>query len=181
MSPLSRRAVLRAGVAGTAVGALVRGGVAAAAGARSDIGVSAHPFPLSAVRLSAGSPFAANQARTLAYLDFLDINRLLHMFRVTAGLSSSATPCGGWESPATELRGHTTGHLLTALAQAYASTGATAYRTKGDSMVAVLAQCQARSANAGYLSAFPESFIDRVEARQAVWAPYYTLHKSSAR
>ena len=24
---------------------------------------------------------------------------------------------------------------------------------------------------------YPEEFIDRVEARQPVWAPYYTLHK----
>jgi DUF1680 family protein len=185
--PVSRRTLLRAGAAGTAIltgtatGALSLSG---AAHARPDTGVTAHPFPLSAVRLPAGSPFTANQARTHAYLLFLDLDRLLHMFRVTVGLPSSATPCGGWESPATELRGHTTGHLLTALAQAYASTGTTAFKTRGDSLVTVLAQCQARAAtagfNPGYLSAFPESFIDRVEARQAVWAPYYTLHKIMA-
>ena len=35
----------------------------------------------------------------------------------------------------------------------------------------------AHGANAGYLSAFPETFFDRVEARTGVWAPYYTLHK----
>ncbi|MFI7545035.1 beta-L-arabinofuranosidase domain-containing protein [Actinoplanes sp. NPDC049599] len=184
---VSRRTLLRAGAAGTAIlggtatGALTLGG---AAGARPDTGVSAYPFPLSAVRLPAGSPFAANQARTHAYLTFLDPDRLLHTFRLNVGLPSSATACGGWESPTTELRGHTTGHLLTALAQAYASTGTTAFRTKGDGIVTVLAQCQARAAaagfTAGYLSAFPESFIDRVEARQAVWAPYYTLHKIMA-
>jgi uncharacterized protein len=185
--PVSRRTLLRAGAAGTAIltgtsaGALSLVGVAAA---RPDTGVSAHPFPLGAVRLSAGSPFAANQARTHAYLTFLDPDRLLHTFRVNVGLASSAVPCGGWESPTTELRGHTTGHLLTALAQAYASTGTTAFKTKGDGIVTVLAQCQARATtagfNPGYLSAFPESFIDRVEARQAVWAPYYTLHKIMA-
>jgi DUF1680 family protein len=188
-SPVSRRTLLRAGAAGAA--ALTATGLTtgtpalgSAAAARPDTGVSAYDFPLTAVRLTAGSPFAANQARALAYLTFLDIDRLLHMFRLTAGLPSSATPCGGWESPTTELRGHSTGHLLTALAQAYASTGTAAFRTKGDSIVAVLAQCQARATaagfNPGYLSAFPESFIDRVEARQAVWAPYYTLHKIMA-
>jgi uncharacterized protein len=50
--------------------------------------------------------------------------------------------------------------------------------------VAQLAICQSRATTAGYrtgyLSAFPESFIDRVEARQSVWAPYYTLHKIMA-
>ena len=35
----------------------------------------------------------------------------------------------------------------------------------------------ARGATPGYLSAFPEEFFDRVEARKGVWAPYYTLHK----
>ena len=50
------------------------------------------------------------------------------MFRVTAGLPSPATPCGGWESPSTELRGHSLGHVLTALAQAWADTGETAFR-----------------------------------------------------
>lgn len=146
----------------------------------ADIGVSVLPFPLSAVTLQAG-PFQANRDRTLAYLSFVDADRLLHTFRLNVGLSSTAQAVGGWESPTTELRGHSTGHLLTALAQAYASTGDTTYKTKGDYIVSVLAQCQSRAAqsgfNTGYVSAYPESFIDRVEARQTVWAPYYTLHK----
>ena len=81
------------------------------------------------------------------------------MFRLNVGLSSSATPCGGWESPTTELRGHSTGHVLTALAQAYASTGDTAFRTKGDYDRHRAGQCQARAAtagfNTGYLSRVP--------------------------
>ena len=141
--------------------------------ARPDSGVSAYAFPLTAVRLAAG-PFADNAARTHAYLRFLDADRLLHMFRVTAGRSSSAAPCGGWESPTTELRGHSIGHVLTALAQAYAGTGEAAFKTKGDYLVAQLALCQRPN---GFLSAYPESFIDRVETGQQVWAPYYTLHK----
>src|SRR6185503_15969102 len=38
----------------------------------------------------------------------------------------------------------------------------------------------AKGSHPGYLSAFPEELIDRVEARQRVWAPYYTLHKMLA-
>ncbi|GAB3831303.1 beta-L-arabinofuranosidase domain-containing protein [Dactylosporangium cerinum] len=179
--PVTRRTVLRTtAVAGaaTAVAPLLMSGEAAAA--RPDTGVSAYAFPLTAVQLLS-SPFSAAAGRIHSYLLFLDNDRLLHTFRLNVGLSSSATPCGGWESPTTELRGHSTGHILSALAQAYASTGNTAFKTKGDQLVTVLAQCQSRAAtagyNTGYLSAFPESFIDRVEARQAVWAPYYTLHK----
>ncbi|KUL29159.1 glycoside hydrolase family 127 protein [Actinoplanes awajinensis] len=160
----SRRTLLKAA-------ALLPAGPALAL--RPDAGVTAYAFPLTAVRLGAGR-FAENTARTHAYLRFLDADRLLHMFRVTAGRPSSATPCGGWESPSTELRGHSIGHVLTALAQAYASTGEAAFKTKGDYLVAELALCQRPN---GFLSAYPESFIDRLEAGQQVWAPYYTLHK----
>ncbi|GIE90050.1 beta-L-arabinofuranosidase domain-containing protein [Actinoplanes regularis] len=165
---LSRRTLLKTGAAGAA-GALLP----APALARPDTGVSAYAFPLTAVRLGSG-PFADNAGRTQTYLRFLDSDRLLHMFRVTAGLASSATPCGGWESPTTELRGHSIGHVLSALAQAYASTGDTAFKTKGDYLVTQLALCQKSN---GYLSAYPESFFDRLEGGQSVWAPYYTLHK----
>ncbi|BCJ75705.1 hypothetical protein CS0771_52490 [Catellatospora sp. IY07-71] len=184
MSALSRRTVLRAGAVGAAAAA-VAGSLPAspAHAARTDIGTSVHPFPLGAVTLLSG-PFLSNTGRTHSYLNFLDADRLLHTFRLNYGLSSSATACGGWESPTTELRGHSMGHVLTGLAQAYASTGTTSFKTKGDYLVAQLAICQARAVtagyNTGYLSAYPESFIDRVEARQQVWAPYYTLHKIMA-
>ncbi|MEU4625888.1 beta-L-arabinofuranosidase domain-containing protein [Actinoplanes sp. NPDC023801] len=169
----NRRTLLIAGAAGAAgaAGVLLPSGPARAA--RPDFGVSAYAFPLAAVRVSAG-PFLDNAGRTRTYLRFLDADRLLHMFRVTNGLPSTATPCGGWESPATELRGHSIGHVLSGLAQAYASTGDSTYQAKGDYLVAQLALCQRPN---GFLSAYPESFIDRVETGQQVWAPYYTLHK----
>ncbi|WP_158848794.1 glycoside hydrolase family 127 protein [Saccharothrix deserti] len=190
----SRRAVLRAGAvvaSAAALPALANTPAAAEptaadqsrAAARPDTGVSAEAFPLGVVTLLAG-PFQSNTTRTHTYLKFLDPERLLHTFRLNVGLPSSAVPCGGWESPTTELRGHSTGHVLTALAQAYAITGDTAFRTKGDYLVTQLAACQDRAQtagfNTGYLSAFPESFITRVEERQQVWAPYYTLHKIMA-
>ncbi|MEN3304814.1 MAG: uncharacterized protein V7603_1016 [Micromonosporaceae bacterium] len=179
-SPMERRTLLRG--AGALVAApLLR--IPAAQVARTDLGVSVFPFPLGAVRLLAG-PFLDNMNRTLAYLSFVDPDRLLHMFRLNAGIASGAQACGGWESPTTELRGHSTGHLLTALAQAYANTGDTAYQSKGDYLVSALATCQAaatgRGFHTGYLSAYPENFFDRLESGQSVWAPYYTIHKIMA-
>ena len=38
-----------------------------------------------------------------AYLLSLDVDRLLHTFRLNAGLPSSAKPYGGWEEPKGEL------------------------------------------------------------------------------
>ncbi len=110
------------------------------------------------------------------YLLSLDVDRLLHTFRINAGLPSSADPLGGWEDPKCEVRGHFVGHYLSACALMYASTGDDKLKKKGNAVVAGLAECQKRLGS-GYLSAFPEEFFDRVEATRPVWAPYYTLHK----
>ncbi|WP_082373344.1 beta-L-arabinofuranosidase domain-containing protein [Nocardia sp. NRRL S-836] len=151
--------------------------------ARQDFGVAAEPFPLGAVALLPG-PFLDNTARTHAYLRFLDPDRLLHTFRRNVGLPSGVVPCGGWESPDSELRGHSTGHVLSALAQAFASTGDRAFSVRADYLVEQLAMCQDRARIAGYstgyLSAFPEGFIGHAEAREPVWSPYHTLHKIMA-
>lgn len=145
--------------------------------------LQAEPFPLKEVRLLAG-PFRDAMERNERYLLALDPDRLLHTFRLNVGLPSSAKPYGGWEAPNIELRGHSLGHYLSALALTYAGTGDARFKARADAIVAELAKCQAASPkagfHAGYLSAFPESFIDRVETRRPVWAPWYTLHKIMA-
>jgi len=140
------------------------------------IDFKAQPFNLKQVHLLDG-PFKDAMERDRKYLHELDSDRLLHMFRVNAGLPSSAEPLGGWERPDCELRGHTMGHYLSACALMYASTGDEKLKAKADAIVAELAKCQEKSGETGYLSAFPESWFDRVEAVKRVWAPYYTLHK----
>lgn len=140
----------------------------------------AEAFPLHSVRLLE-SAFADNQGRNTNYLHFVSPERLLHTYRLNVGLPSDAQPCGGWEAPDVELRGHSTGHLMSGLALTTANTGDRQAREKGAYIVSELARCQAHSPAAGfhpgYLSAFPESFFDRLEAGTGVWAPYYTLHK----
>lgn len=155
-------------------------GLPASAKIPNKIRLQAWSFALQDVRLLDG-PFRDAMLRDQKYLLDLDPDRLLHNFRVTAVLPSSAKPLGGWEAPDVELRGHTVGHYLSALALMYASTGDERFKARGDLMVAELAKVQdalaAHGFNKGYLSAFPEELIDRVDARQRVWAPYYTLHK----
>lgn len=140
------------------------------------ITLKARPFDLTQVRLLKG-PFKDAMERDRSYMLGLDSDRLLHMFRVTAGLPSKAAPLAGWEAPVIELRGHTMGHYLSACALMYASTGDSAIKSKADALVAELAKCQTALKRGGYLSAFPEDFIDRVETGKKVWAPWYTLHK----
>ncbi len=137
-------------------------------------------FPLSDVRLLDG-PFKHAQDLDRRYLLALDPDRLLHNFRVNVGLPSTAEPVGGWEAPGSELRGHATGHYLSACALMFASTGDPEIKRRLDYLVGELAKCQAagprRGYHPGYLAAFPESFFDRVDNRQGVWAPWYTMHK----
>ena len=56
------------------------------------------PFPLTDVHLRPGVFRQAAEAN-YSFLDSLPNDRLLHMFRVTAGIPSSAEPLGGWEEP----------------------------------------------------------------------------------
>jgi uncharacterized protein len=59
--------------------------------------VRVRPFPLAAVRLRAGAALEALEALEVnrRYLMALDSDRLLHMFRLTAGLPSTAQPPPG--------------------------------------------------------------------------------------
>jgi DUF1680 family protein len=127
------------------------------------------------------SPFRDNQGRNTAYLLFLDPDRMLRPFRLNYGVPSSAQPCGGWELPTSEVRGHTTGHLMSALALTYANTGSDEALARGRHLVSELAALQARAHQVGfhpgYLSAFPESFFDLLEEGKYVWSPYYMIHK----
>ena len=136
-------------------------------------------FPTAQVRLKSG-PFKEGMEANRRFLLSLPPDRLLHTFRLNAGLPSSATPLGGWEKPDCELRGHFAGgHYLSACALMYASAGDEELKARGNGMVTELAKCQ-QALGDGYLSAFPKEFFDRLREGKPVWAPFYTLHKIMA-
>ena len=149
---------------------------------RQAVPAKAEPFPMTQVRIL-GGPYLQAMEWNRGYMQRLAADRLLHNFRVNAGLPSNAEPLGGWEKNGTgrdsELRGHFTGHYLSAAALLYASTGDQAIKAKGDFMVAELAKVQQKWGG-GYLSAFPTDWFDRLDARKPVWAPFYTIHKIMA-
>lgn len=144
------------------------------------VALVARPFALCDVRLLDGA-FKTAQETDVGWLLRVDPDRMLHNFRVTAGLPSTAKPYGGWEEPKCELRGHSAGHYLSALALMHAATGDAQLKSRVDRFVAELATCQAampeRGFGRGFLSAFPPELFDRADAAKRVWAPYYTLHK----
>lgn len=142
----------------------------------------AESFDLKDVRLLP-SRFRDNMMRDSAWMVSIEVGRLLHSFRTNAGVFAgreggymTVKKLGGWESLDCELRGHTTGHLLSAYGLMYAATGSDVFRLKGDSLVRGLAEVQEALGN-GYLSAFPEELINRNLRGTGVWAPWYTLHK----
>ena len=151
---------------------------------RREVPLRAEPFPTTQVRLLP-SVYHDAQEWNRGYMARLAASRLLYNFRANAGLPTGNTkPLGGWEQPAnadrsSELRGHFTGHFLSASAQLFASTGDGEAKAKADEMVDGLAKCQ-RQLGGKYLSAFPAEFWDRLDARKPVWAPFYTIHKIMA-
>ena len=134
------------------------------------------PFPSHDVEL-ASSWVKQREDLNTAFLRSLEPDRLLHNFRVNAGLPSVAKPLEGWESPGVGLRGHFVGHYLSAvsaLVERYEDAGLARNLEK---VVEGMYACQQAHGN-GYLSAFPETDIEVLETRfTGVWAPYYTLHK----
>ena len=146
------------------------------------------PVPLSAVRLSSGTEFAAAEQLNTRYLLSLPVDRLLWSFRKVAGLPTPGTPFGAWEAaeggypdpatPTRTLRGHFVGHLLSGLALGFSSSSSDALAGRAAEIVAGLRACQL-ALGSGFVSAWPAVVLDTLEAGDfaAVWAPLYTLHK----
>jgi DUF1680 family protein len=149
----------------------------------TDNGVAAYTFDISQVTLNVGR-FHENQNRTLTYLKFVDPERLLYVFRANHNVSTNgATTNGGWDAPDFPFRSHFQGHLLSAWSQCYSTFKDIECRDRAVSFVAELLKCQQNNDvagyNAGYLSGFPESDFDGLEARTLSNGnvPYYVIHK----
>jgi DUF1680 family protein len=146
---------------------------------------SVRPFELAAIRLLPG-PFATAQELDARYLLTLEPDRMLHNFRVNAGLEPKAAVYGGWESqePWIDIRcqGHTLGHYLSACAMMAAATGEPQFRRRVDYIVADLAACQ-RARGGGLICAFPDAATqleNGLKGKPFVGVPWYTMHKIMA-
>ncbi|MGC6400164.1 beta-L-arabinofuranosidase domain-containing protein [Sphingomonas sp. FW199] len=132
-------------------------------------------------------PFLHAQRMTETYLLSLNPDRMLHNFRVNAGLSPRAPVYGGWESEATwadiHCHGHTLGHYLSGCALAFRSTqdaGRRAeYRRRIEHIAAELAECQ-QASDSGLITAFPTGarlMTAHLSGQRISGVPWYTLHK----
>lgn len=144
---------------------------------------SAESFLMGDVQLLE-SRWLDNQDRTLSYLQFVDVDRLLYVFRANHKLDTQGVEAtGGWEAPDFPFRSHSQGHFLSAWSHCWAVTQSEECKDRAAYMVTELAKCQANNEeagfSAGYLSGFPESEIEKVENRTLDNGnvPYYSLHK----
>lgn len=136
----------------------------------------AKPFSNTAVTLRP-SWIKQREELNTRFLKSLEPDRLLHNFRVNAGLPSDAQPLEGWEAPKIGLRGHFVGHYLSAISCAVEKYHDAQLAGALNYMIEELYKCQQALGN-GYLSAFPEKDFEVLETRYSgVWAPYYTYHK----
>ncbi|MBP1907536.1 DUF1680 family protein [Paenibacillus turicensis] len=128
-------------------------------------------FPMNQVQMT--DTYISNAFdKEYRYLKNYELDRLLSAFRQTRGLAPKAANYPGWEN--TEIRGHTLGHYMTAIAQAYLNSHDSEFLDKINYILDDLEICQFES---GYLSAFPEQLFDNVENKQPAWVPWYTMHK----
>jgi len=110
----------------------------------------ARPLPLSAVRLTGDNRLTGNRDLDVRQLLSLDVTQYLYNYRDTYGLPTEGyTRPAGWDSTDTKLKGHGTGHYLSALAFAYAGTDDPALRdsllVRIRRMVDELRTCQERT------------------------------------
>ena len=81
----------------------------------------AHTFSLADVSIDGDNRLAHNRDEALREICSWDVTQQLYNYRDTYGLSTEGyTKSDGWDSPDTKLKGHGSGHYMSAIAQAYA-------------------------------------------------------------
>jgi uncharacterized protein len=143
---------------------------------------AAEPLPPSAVRLLDG-PLRERQDLHATHLEAIEPDRLLHPYRLQAGLEPRAARYGGWESR--DISGHSLGHYLSALSHYHAAVGGPWKRPRIVYVVAELAACQRANGDGYVLPVDKAVFADVARGHiratpfslNGVWVPFYTLHK----
>ncbi len=139
-------------------------------------------------------PYCVNAfEKDVAYLEQLDVDRLLAGFYENAGLAMPKMRYGGWENML--IGGHTLGHYLTAVSQAYANAQCAPKHKeilldRIHRAIDGLLECQAHTKGKpgfvfGAVIKDPQNVelqFDLVEQNRTniiteAWVPWYTMHK----
>ncbi len=91
----------------------------------------AQPLPLGDVTLTGDNRLTSNRELDINQLLSLDVTQQLYNYRDTYCLPTEGyTMSDGWDSPQTKLKGHGSGHYMSAMAFAYASSTNRAQKAK---------------------------------------------------
>ena len=110
----------------------------------------AEPLPLPLVSIDGDNRLSRNHDLDIDQLISLPVKQQLYNYRDTYGLSTDGYPeSDGWDSPTTKLKGHGSGHYMSAMAMAFASCKDTrkraVLRQNIIEMVNGLRECQERT------------------------------------
>ena len=110
----------------------------------------AEPLPLNQVSIDGENRLTHNRDLDIDQLISLPVKQQLYNYRDTYGLSTEGYPeSDGWDSPTTKLKGHGSGHYMSAMAMAFASCQDPAkkdiLRRNIIEMVNELRECQERT------------------------------------
>lgn len=133
------------------------------------------------VRLNTEALMGKSQQVGLSYLLRMDVDRLLAPLYEGSGKIPKKARYGGWES--LEIKGHSVGHYLSALAVMFASTGDFRLKERIDYVVEEMEAIQREDGYlSGFLSApFDKAFTGEFEVENfslnGYWVPWYSIHK----
>ncbi|MBP3269172.1 MAG: glycoside hydrolase family 127 protein, partial [Bacteroidales bacterium] len=110
----------------------------------------AEPLPLGKVRLTGENRLTSNRDLDIRAILSWDVRKFLYNYLDTYGLDTSGCPLPeGWDSVDTKLKGHGSGHYMSALALAYAGCDDKALKdsllVRMRTMVDCLRECQERT------------------------------------
>jgi uncharacterized protein len=137
-------------------------------------------IPVGEVSLLPGL-FRERRELTKAYLLRLKTENILQNYLLEAGVRID-TPYEqmhqGWEAPYCQLRGHFTGHWLSATAHFAALDHDASAAQRAEEVVQGLKHCQ--DLNGGqWVGSIPEKYFEILtDGREWIWSPQYTLHKT---
>lgn len=110
----------------------------------------AETVPLNKVLITGDNRLTSNRELAINEIMNWDVTQQLYNYRDTYGLSTeNYTRSDGWDSPTTKLKGHGSGHYMSALAMAFASASTAEQKNKlrdnMTRMVNELRECQERT------------------------------------
>ena len=121
------------------------------------------------------------------YLMELSNQGLLQNFYLEAGIvmpglqivenPESAKLHWGWEAPTCQLRGHFTGHFMSAAAMLAATENDYELEAKLNKLIDEMEKCQ--ELNGGkWCGSIPEKYFEKLAGNDYIWSPQYVMHKT---